>query len=273
MALTYNPSQTYFGGSAGALDRTRSQFEQGRQQGLDATGRVLGMGSMLNNNFRAETGALTRTGQSLAHGQQYKIQEALWHLGRTAGQVRQIADTNTSSVAVAQQQAANNQLARALTAQASTARGGNQAAAMRNAQAFASAHALQTNQQLAQLRAQEEQARVARQMQAAGLGMQVGSQMLGAAQQQQQLGLDTQFKALQAAQAEQQRATQAALGVGQLGLGQQQLYTGAGLTANQAQLQADLEYQRQQQQAAAQNAAFAGQLLGTAGSVVGGFMG
>src|SRR5690606_37739680 len=109
MSLTYNPDRVHLGGSAAALDRTRGQFEQGRQQGLDATGRVLGMNSIMNNNFRAETGQLARAGQGLAHGQQYQIQNALGQLGRSAGYARQVAESNPASVAAAQQQAANNQ--------------------------------------------------------------------------------------------------------------------------------------------------------------------
>lgn len=180
------------------------------------------------------------------------------------------AKQNTASVAEAlarQNQSAN---ARTMMAQAAAARGGNQAAALRSAQATGAQNSLQTGEQLAALRAQEEQQRLARVIQAqqatAALNMQSRAQ-------NDQLGLSLQNAGLGQALARaglQNQATgnqiSAASGMGQLGLGLQNLYTGTNLQRDLAQLQQEQEDQNQR-------AAFIGGLIQTGGKAVGSMMG
>lgn len=104
------------------------------------------------------------------------------------------ARVRTPSLAQAQLRMAQDDNTRRMMGMAAATRGGNQAAAMRNAQAMGSQNALITNQQAAQLRAQEEATRqqnilLAQQFaagaygQQAGLGYNVAGQGLNAAQQ------------------------------------------------------------------------------------------
>jgi hypothetical protein len=271
MALFYAPEKNYIGGTELALDKRRDQFEAGRQLGIGyMPGQGSGGGAGLSN---ALTGETQRYAQSLLPQARATMEGGAIGLGDASRAMTAAANTNTSSVAEAQQRAMLDQNARQMQAQASAARGGNQAAAMRNAQAIGATNVLQAAPQIAALRAQEEQARVARQMAAAQFGGQLAQQRVSLGQQQQAVGLQAQ---LQAQGVEQQNAAiqnQFALGLGQLGLGQQSLYTNAGLTQEQMQLQAQLAYEQAKAQQSQQAVAFAGGVLGMAGDAMGGMAG
>ena len=161
-AMNNPPPKSYMGGSAEALNAKRAQYEQGMLLGLGQNARgelmagqgagIAGVGAAMGGGTYDAAGNLYGTGMGIgASG--IGAQDA------AIGQAINTAGMQVGSLAAAQQQMANDANSRQMMAQASAARGGNQAAAMRNAQAQGSQNALVTNQQLGLMRLKEEQDR------------------------------------------------------------------------------------------------------------------
>lgn len=190
-------AHTYVGGSPEALAANRAQYDAGIQTGQGYTANGMNM---------AGVGANVALGAVPLAQQQNAAAMGMWGAGMGLGQQGTAAQNaaigasiasarqNVGSQAQLQQQMANDAQARQMMAMASAARGGNQAAAMRNANAQASQNALITNQQLGLMRLQEAQNRrdaitQAQQYAAAqyggqaGLGYGTAAQGLGAANQ------------------------------------------------------------------------------------------
>ena len=194
-ALNNPPPRQYMGGSKEALEAKRAQYEQGMIAGVDQNSRgeatamqganVAGQGAVMGAGTYDTAMNLASTGQNVAQGGMAS-QDAM--LGSSVANASQ----QLGSLAAAQQQMANDTQARQMQAQAAAARGGNSAAAMRNADMQSSQNALVNNQQLGAMRLQEEQARNARITQAeqvaagqygdrAAMGYGTAAQGLGAA--------------------------------------------------------------------------------------------
>lgn len=255
------PAPSYIGGSPEELARRQAMLS-GQAQASFGTGMAQqqqGVGML------GQAGDQSRADRSNAYGMFNQ------GMGLGSGGIdRQNAQLNSllaqaqfegPSQAQAQMQQGLDQTQRAMLGQAAQTRGGNQAAAMRNAQSAGSQMALQTNQQAAILRAQEAQQRQqnilgAQQFaagsygQQAGLGYGLAGQGLGAAQQSTgQLG---QFGA----------------NVSQAGLGQQNVGLGAmGILTDQDKAQMEAERANRSAEKTARNP------LGIGGQILGGIFG
>jgi hypothetical protein len=277
----YNqPKDQWFGGGAGELERLREGYakgqdlgqiqifrgEEGIDQGLKTLGSAQGTAAGLGvaaSNYGVQGQGIGQAGmlaQDAAMGRQNDVTLAM--LGTAAQQ--------GPSAAQAQMQMGLDQSRRAMMAQAASARGGNQAAAMRNAQAQGSQMALDVNQQAGVLRAQEanaqRQALLGAQAQAAGIygGQQ---QMMG---QRAGMGYGMQGQGLglqQGANAQLADIGNTQAGIGQaranMGVQQQANYLGAETEANKAQLEASQSGEE------AKNKSKGG-ILGGIGSALGG---
>lgn len=160
--LLQGPKGTVVGGSLGALDANRQQYDQGILAGQDQLARGEGV-----SMYGADTAA---TAAGMGGG----LYDAGMGMGASGigGQNRALAASiaaagqDVGSVARAQQQMATDAQARQMQSMAASARGGNAASALRNAAAQGSANQLQVNQQLAVMRMQEAESRRAAQQQA-----------------------------------------------------------------------------------------------------------
>jgi hypothetical protein len=264
-----DPNKTYYGGSEGGLQNSRDQMEAGRLQGFadSQMGIAYAQGGASyadpNYNKLRDKGyeQLQKSGNQIAEGQ-----SILWD---SAQNMNAAANTNAASVAEAHQRLANDQNSRQMIAQASSARGGNQAAAMRGAQAAASSNALQTNQQIGVMRAQEEQAKIGRQMQAAQYMGGVGTTNMNFGIGQQAQGLATAFHAMDTQGDRAIQQGQIGVGMANAANNQQSIYTSALTDVNKSQLNADLEYERQRQEASNARVALAGDMVGGAAQGIG----
>lgn len=255
------PAKSYLGGSAEADAQTRgalaaqgaASFGTGMGQQQQGVGMLGQAGNQTYFDRQAGMG-MYDSGMGLGSSGVSQQNQAL-------GALLQQAQARTPSQAQAQLQAGQDMNARRMMAMASNVRGGNQAAAMRNAMSVGSEMGMQTNQQAGMLRAAEEQQRQqnilnAQQFaagsygQQAGLGYGLAGQGLGAAQQS--TGQMGQFGA----------------NVAQAGLGQQNVGLGAyGIISDsdKARLEAD--------RANASAAATSRNPLGIGGQVLGGIFG
>jgi hypothetical protein len=193
--LLSGPKGTAMGGSLAALDANRQQYDQGILAGQDQNARGEGI-AMAGADLASLAGDMGMgaygAGMGIAGLGAGAIGSGFQGQNSMLGQSLQTAGMDVGSVARQQQQIANDQIAGRMMAQAAAARGGNQAAAMRNAGMQASANQLQTNQQLALMRQQEMVDRRNAQLQAqqfaasqygdrAALGFSGAAQGLGAA--------------------------------------------------------------------------------------------
>lgn len=239
--LNQAPPQQYLGGSPEALAARQAQYQQGIAQGNALLGTGAGVTGMAGDQAMQDRGF----GYGVA-AQGLGAQDA------AVNSARRLAGQNTTSLALLQQQAGLAQAQQAMLGQAAAARGGNQAAAIRNAQQLGSQAALDTNMQAAQLRAAEQQAALNRRIGVEQLASQVGGQQLGLGAGMAQQGT-SQLGSL-------------GLGIGQLGLGSQGQFLGAQSAADQAQLDADTKH-------ASASKAASGGIMGVAGKVIGGLFG
>jgi hypothetical protein len=223
-----------------------AQQNAGQQQLIDASG-------MAGQNYGLGLGLY---GQGLAQGQTAQTAQATALQG-----LRGASMGDAGSVAVAQQTQGLQQLYDQNLASA-----GTDALSQRNAMNANAQAGLAATSHFAQLRAAEEQAAMARRMQAEstiaamqGQNAQLGYGLQGAGLNaaQQAAGQYGQFGATQG---------QLGLGLGNLGLGTQQLYTGAALDTDRMQLDADTK-------AASAAQAAKGGIMGIAGKIIGGVMG
>lgn len=187
------PKQSFFGGSQEDLDRLRNVYETNAKNAntLGAVESRSGAGMLGTASGYA---GQDRTAAYGLMGNGYDIgRSGMENQDQQIGSLLTQAQQRTPSLAQAQLRAAQDENSRRMMGMAAGGRGGNQAAAMRNAGAMASQNALITNQQAGQLRAQEEAQRqqnilAAREYAAraygdrAGLGYGLTVQGLGAAE-------------------------------------------------------------------------------------------
>lgn len=241
------PGTNMVGGGKGYYDRQMLYWG-----GIGDSSQMIGQGGSMLGQAYASAGDDRLFGASLlASG-----------LGGQAGALanaRRFAAQPTDSLAQLQLQQGLAQNQQAMLGQAAQARGGNQAAAMRQAQLLGTQQALQTNQQAAMMRAAEQQAAINRQ---------IGVEQMAQQAAQQQLGLG--MGAMQAG-----TSNQAQIGsqVGGMGLQQQgQMLDAMGQTdALQAQFQRDRTEQSIRNQERQGKAL--GSILGSIPKMIGGAMG
>ena len=243
------PQKAYLGGSAFNAEGERNKL-QSRGKGAmfdgrnDYGGGVQTLGSAANSAVadRGNAGAYSTGGMMLGQSSIDQQNQALARQNDVTGQMLATAGQQGPSAAQAQMQMGLDQSQRAMMAQAAAARGGNQAAAMRTAQATGANMANDVNQQAGVLRAQEAQQQQMNMMgaQQAAAGIYGGQQQtmgntaqLGYGMQGQGLGLAQgstgQLAGIGANQ------TSAALGQQNIGLGYDQIIA----DRDKAQLEAD----------------------------------
>lgn len=264
-SLNDPPPQQFLGGSAGALQQQRDMYQSGIGQGnaimlgglgtSDQGVAMLGDASLMARGDRGASYNMMGAGYTIGN-------QGLTSQDQSLDAARAMAKQNTTSLAGLQLQQGLEQTRDSMYAQAQAARGGNQAAAMRNAHAQGAAMGLQTNQQMAMLRAQEEQARLGRMMGVEQMATQVGGQRA-------QLGYGMAQQGLGAAQASTGQYSGIGGQVADVGLGQanvgtasQGQYIGALNDINKAQLEADKQH-------ASAGQASKGGIMGTVGKVIG----
>lgn len=262
-----NPRRSYYGGSQEALDATRTAYNEGIQsgqgqvnaglqsigQGVESAQGVAQQGQDLygrGGNYLDQANAQFRRGSMVQN-------DALRHIGAAArGEAPSQAEAMLAANA--------DDAARRGMALASTARGGNQASAMRSAAMAGSQGALAAGQQAAALRA-AEMAQARGELAALGQGLYAQGQIPG------QMGLSAIGQGLGA----QQFGANALMGAGQftagLGAGREASYLGAQQNVEQSQLAAQLDYDRRRQAEAQRRSDrwwdFGGRLISGGGSV------
>lgn len=123
--------------------------------GIAAGDQLTGIGAGYANQGVQQLGQAGAAGMGM-YGQGMGIgASGMGGQDRLLGASMLTAGRDVGSAARLQQQMANDAIGQRMQAQAASARGGNAAAAMRGAQAQASANQMQTNQQLALMRQQE----------------------------------------------------------------------------------------------------------------------
>lgn len=241
LALGGAQDPTVLGGSEDELERIRNAALGGTAKGARYTqGGVDAANLALGDFGRAvESGGLNASrGMGPTYSGPTAREQVL--LGRMGVLGEQAWNAPSKVALVSQQQ--QDELGRQMIGAASAARGGNQAAALRNAGAAAQDASLVAQQQIAQAQLEETDRRRALQFEAQratlagtqaalGLGVQAGAARAGATNQAQQIY-----------QAGLGQYGQLGLGLGQLGLGTEELYSGKEMQANSAQLEADRQY-------------------------------
>lgn len=241
-SLNEPPPPSFLGGSAEALQQRRDMYQSGigtgqniQMAGLNVAGQgaaTLDRAGMQAQQDRANAYGMTGIGYGIGSqglgSQNAALDASIANAGRDVG-----------SAAAQQMRMANDVNAQQMMGMASAARGGNQAAAMRNAQAQGSQNALATNQQLGLMRLQE----AANQRDAVTQAQQAAAGMYG---NQAQLGYGMAGQGIsQAQQSTGQLATTGAqtgqIGLGMSGIGttSQGQYINALTETDKAQLDAD----------------------------------
>ena len=156
------PESVYAGGSKEALEANRAQYDAGILAGQGQVGRgeglafagadVAGQAAGMAQGTYGAAGGLYGTGTQLGASGIGSQNAALGASIASAG-------TQTGSLAEALARQTTQEQGQQMMGQAASARGGNQAAAIRGAQVQASQNALATNQQIGLMRLQEERAR------------------------------------------------------------------------------------------------------------------
>lgn len=239
-------SHVYMGGSPDALAANRQQYDQGIQAGQGYTAQGVGManqganiiGSAVPLAQQQRDAGMAMYGIGLGTG--------VGGIGRQDSMLNSSianASRNVGSAAQLQQQMATDAQGRQMAMMAASARGGNQAAAMRNAAAQGSQNALASNQQLALMRLQEAQ----NQRDAITQAQQYAAGQYGG---QAQLGYGVAAQGLGAATQNSGQIGQLGQGIGGIGsniagVGNQMqgTYTNAEIANNEAQLKADQAWQ------------------------------
>lgn len=252
------------GGSSEALAEMRQRYQQGTAQGAQYT--QDGIGTSQLGVDRMQEGAQILGGAAMQSTADRGMAQAMYDQGgsigaqgiadqrKAIGQMRQIAAMDSASQASAQQRLGLDRLQGGMMAQAASARGGNQAAAMRAAQATGSQMGSDMLQRQAIMRAGEERARIDRMAAAETAGASMFGQQAGLGYQTQGQGMGYMQGATgQLADAGSRigaigaQIGQTGIGQAQVGVSQQSAYTTAELEANKAQLQADLKHEEQRQ--------------------------
>jgi hypothetical protein len=222
------------------------------QYGVGLMGHAAGQTSADRNAALAYSGTGSQIGASGLIGQNAAVANA-----------RGIAARPTDSQALAQLRSAQDANNRAMMGMASAARGGNQAAALRNAQQVGAQSQLMANQQAAQLRAAEQQAAVQRQLGVEQMAAGVGGQ-------QANLGYGMYGQGLGLAQGSTGQLGQLGSQAGGLGTTQQGIYVNAQGERDIAQAEMDLE--REKDKRAINDKVFGG-VMGSVGGFLNGLGG
>ncbi len=234
--LTGGPPQaSYLGGSQEALDAQRQQLTGMGQGAYNAGAQNTAQGGAM----LGQAGGFATADRDAAMG--YSNQGGMLGQAGIGGQnaavmnARGLAGQSTDSLARLQLQQQSDANQRQMLAMAGSARGGNQAAAMRQAQTVGSNMQMQTNAAAGQMRAQEQQAALQRQLAVEQMAAGVGGQQAG-------LGYGMQGQGLGMAQQSTGQLGQIGAQQGQLGVSQQNVGLGAyGVLndGNKAQLETD----------------------------------
>lgn len=253
--LFNQPKDQWLGGSRDALAGLREGYARGQDDGqnqvewgmraVDEGLVTLGSAGTNAANMGVQASNYGVQGQDIGRGALAGQDAALGRQNDVTLAMLGTAAQQGPSAAQAQMRMGLDQSQNAMMAQAASARGGNAAAAMRNAQAQGSQMALQTNQQAGVLRAQEQAQRQAQLInaQSAAAGIYGGQQQtmgqragMGYGMQGQGLGLE------QGANAQLMDVGSTRAGIGQargnMGVQQQANYLNAETEANKAQLEA-----------------------------------
>lgn len=270
VAMFADPSQTYYGGSADALAQQRAdalaQMRAAQALGNQALGQA---GSPYGTPDGGAMGVATRlqqqggvaldnvTGRPLTLDSSGRVASAM---AMGAAGAFDPGGTARQSSQVAADQAARNAMGVARSG------GPNAALAMRQALQVQGAQSMQAQQQAGLMAAQLAQLKAQTAIQGAGVVSQIGAQQNATALQQQQQ--DRQF-ALAQLQGGVGITQQEAARAQQLAQFREGLYSGRDQNVNSQQLQADQMYQQMMMQAAAQKAAFTGQMVSAGAGVLG----
>jgi hypothetical protein len=267
--LMAGPKGTAMGGSLAALDANRQQYDQGILAGQDQNARGEGI-AMAGADLAGLAGDMGMgaygAGMGIAGLGAGAIGSGFGGQNAALGVLRNTAGMDVGSAAQLQQQMANDQLSSQMMGNAAAARGGNAAAALRNASMQASANQLQTNQQLALMRQQEAIAQRDAKMQAAQFeASQYGDRAA--------LGFSGAAQGLGAANAagglvNQAGSTIGGIGGGIMGSGTQN--TGNFLDAEVAQNKAQAEIDQKHQEAKAAHRKGIMDMIGKGASMMGG---
>jgi hypothetical protein len=251
--LFNQPKDQWLGGSRGALDDLRRRYQGGQVSGqgqIDAgmggvdagLATLTGAGAGAQQNAAA-AGAYGAQGQGIGLAALGVQDAAIANQNRYGRDMLATAQQQGPSAAEAQMQMGLDRTQRGMMAQASEARGGNQAAAMSGAQATGAQMALDVNQQASVLRAQEEDRRRQAIMGAQGNLASIAGQQQQVLGQRAGMGFGMQGQGLGLAQGSNAQlmdvgSAQGQLGLGRanVGLGQQGNYLSAEAQANAAQL-------------------------------------
>lgn len=255
------PEKSYVGGSQAALDARRSAYGSAGDASMasGAAGYQAGLGTMGQAAGQAIGDRGAAYGYA-ANGQGLGL-AGIGSQNAAVTNARALAGRSTDSLAqrMLQAQSAANQ--RQMVGMAAQARGGNQAAAMRNAQAVGSQMQLQTNQQAAQMRAAEQQAALNRQLGVEQMAAGVGGQQAG-------LGYGMYGQGLGMAQTSTGQLAGIGGNMASAGLGQQNVGLGAYGLLNDIDL---AQYEGDRANASA--AAVARSPAGVFGNILGGIIG
>lgn len=277
------PKDQWLGGSNAAYREIQDRYKSGQQSGqgqIDqgilgvASGQAtLGQAGVLAADDVNQARYYAAQGQDIG-GAAIQSQDAsmLGQLGYGQAALA-TAQQQGPSAAQAQMRMGLDQTQRAMMAQAQSARGGNAAAAMRNAQYEGAAMAAGTNQQAAVLRANEEAARRADIMGAQSQLAGISGQQSGMLGQRASMGYGMQGQGLGLSQSGTGQMANIGQGQGQLGLGQANVgvqQQGNYLTAEQEANKAQLEASRTGEDSKAKNKAG---VIGGIASAVGGMFG
>lgn len=266
----YDPQQTYYGGSAGALDDQRKQSAQQMRLAQDLGNLSLGQGGT-GSSFNPYASALTAGANLVSSGQR-----AVDAQNQTAVPIMGLGFGAESAASQFDPQAATRQAVQMAADQnarnaMSVARGGPYAAmGVRQALQMQGANAVQAQQQAGVLGGQMAQARAQLGIQGAAVAGQNAAAFNAARLQQQAQNRQFALAQMQGGiSTVQQSAAQAA----QMAQFRESLYSGRDMNVNGSQLQADQFYQQQQAQASQQKTAFVGGMVNAAGGVAGSAMG
>lgn len=251
-SLNKPPPKSHYGGSAEEAAALKARNAAGIDAGLGVTDsglQVIGTAvGQAGQNRNVGLGMVREGGQVANTGM--LSQDARINASLAA------ANQPVNSVAEAQMRMAADRNNAQMMAQASAARGGNQAAALRSAQAIGSQNSLETNQQAGLLRLQEEQAR------RAGI-VQANQSAAGMYGDRAQLGYSVAGQGLGAATTATGQTGQLGQAVTQVGTTTTGQFLGADTAQNQAQIQADAKWADEAQKSKGGVAGVVGKVIGS----------
>jgi hypothetical protein len=257
--LLETPREVYVGGGSAEASDRKNMYKAGIGSGAGLTDYGVGVAGQ-------GAGMLGQAGQqAIAYGAEGQGigQFGLNSQNAAIANARGLAGQSTDSLALLQLQQAQDTNTQRMLGMAAQARGGNQAAALRNAQAMGSQNQLVTNQQAAQLRAGEQQA---------ALNRQLGVEQMAAGVGGQQAGLGYGMYGQGIGMLGQAGAQTGQIGTSLAGTGVQQQGVYVGALAGHDRTQAELDAEREKARREQKNKIFDGVMgsVGSFGAAIGG---